>query len=306
MLTMILALAACPADTADTATTDTNADADTDTDTDTDTGDCIASTETCNGADDACDGEVDEAGSTAENNYYADADHDGYGDTADSVAACAAPGGYVADHTDCDDAQGEVHPGQSEVANDGHDNDCDPLTVAGVNVYDAFSPTANPFGDWSLGYSTGADGAGFTAFSGYAEFDASVDFWAVGGSGEPRVYRNHTAVDWTYASVTFAASSIILHPGPAGEYAVLRWTAPASTRCEVDVSFDGRDSTSTAVAAYVAGALLTAGDVSGFGSTLPVRGSFSVDAGDTVDFTVGPNGNYNFDSTGLEGTLACL
>ncbi|MFZ1333160.1 MAG: T9SS type A sorting domain-containing protein [Flavobacteriales bacterium] len=37
--------------------------------------------------------------------WYADDDNDGFGDAGDMVMACTAPGGYIADNTDCDDTQ---------------------------------------------------------------------------------------------------------------------------------------------------------------------------------------------------------
>jgi len=56
---------------------------------------------------------------------YRDADGDGYGDAAVSIPGCdgSAPAGYVAEHTDCDDAAASVHPGAVEIC-DGIDNDC--------------------------------------------------------------------------------------------------------------------------------------------------------------------------------------
>jgi hypothetical protein len=56
--------------------------------------------------------------------FFRDGDGDGFGDPAASVEACAAPAGYVADGSDCDDARAGVHPGAAEVC-DGADNDCD-------------------------------------------------------------------------------------------------------------------------------------------------------------------------------------
>jgi hypothetical protein len=56
--------------------------------------------------------------------FFRDGDGDGFGDPALSVEACAAPAGYVADGSDCDDAQASVHPDAAEVC-DGADNDCD-------------------------------------------------------------------------------------------------------------------------------------------------------------------------------------
>ncbi len=79
-------------------------------------------TEVCDGVDNNCDGQIDE---DVKNTYYRDADSDGYGNPSVTTQACTAPSGYVADSTDCDDADAATHPGATEVCNDGIDNDCD-------------------------------------------------------------------------------------------------------------------------------------------------------------------------------------
>ncbi len=81
-------------------------------------------TESCNGVDDDCDGTVDEDDATDASTWYLDSDGDGYGDASDSVTACSAPTGYVADASDCDDDDGTINPAASEVCN-GIDDDCD-------------------------------------------------------------------------------------------------------------------------------------------------------------------------------------
>ncbi len=319
LLLALFALTACgsetPSDSAADIDTGTGTGADTDTGTDSatdtgddsgaDTADCTPTPETCNGVDDDCDGDIDEAGAVGEARFYADVDGDGFGDVSAALDACTAPDGYVSTQTDCDDRDGDVHPGQTEIANDGDDNDCDPSTQLTMNLYDAFSTTTNPSGEWSFGYATDADGTGFTLYADYAEFDASVDYWTTSGIEGARVYRNHTASDWVYATTTFAPMSLVLHPGAAGEYSAVRWTAPAATQCQVDVTFSGRDSTSTLVGVYFGGVRMDGGEVSGFGATVPLVGFFNIAAGDSVVFTVGPNGAYYFDSTGLAGTLSC-
>jgi len=85
--------------------------------------------EACNGVDDNCNTFIDEG---VRNTYYADNDVDGYGDDLDSVQACSAPSGYVADNTDCDDQRNDTYPGAPELC-DGIDNDCDPLTLEGMS-----------------------------------------------------------------------------------------------------------------------------------------------------------------------------
>ncbi|MBK9731071.1 MAG: sulfatase-like hydrolase/transferase [Chitinophagaceae bacterium] len=78
--------------------------------------------ELANGFDDDCDGLVDELST-----YYADADHDGFGNASVSIQAIVAPSGYVADHTDCNDnaAMGgaTIHPDAPELMN-GIDDNC--------------------------------------------------------------------------------------------------------------------------------------------------------------------------------------
>ncbi len=44
--------------------------------------------------------------------YYRDVDGDGYGDPATGLVSCAKPDGYVADKSDCYDANGLAKPGQ--------------------------------------------------------------------------------------------------------------------------------------------------------------------------------------------------
>ena len=80
--------------------------------------------EVCDGDDDDCDGEVDEASAIDASTWYADADTDGYGDVATSAVACSPPDGYTGDGADCDDTDEAEHPGADERC-DGDDDDCD-------------------------------------------------------------------------------------------------------------------------------------------------------------------------------------
>ena len=77
-------------------------------------------TEVCNGADDDCDGMMDEGLMVT---YYRDADGDGHGDSGMTTLACADADGWVTDNSDCDDNDARSFPGASEIC-DGRDNDC--------------------------------------------------------------------------------------------------------------------------------------------------------------------------------------
>jgi len=79
--------------------------------------------EVCNAEDDDCDGDIDEGVTTI---YYADADLDGYGDSAHSTESCDLPPGHTETAGDCDDTDSAVHPAATEVCN-AIDDDCDTL-----------------------------------------------------------------------------------------------------------------------------------------------------------------------------------
>ncbi len=77
-------------------------------------------TESCDELDNNCNGAVDEGVATT---FYADADSDGFGDSAAAVEACTMPEGAVNNANDCDDTTASAYPGNAEVC-DEVDNDC--------------------------------------------------------------------------------------------------------------------------------------------------------------------------------------
>ncbi|OFY66506.1 MAG: hypothetical protein A3H98_00420 [Bacteroidetes bacterium RIFCSPLOWO2_02_FULL_36_8] len=81
-------------------------------------------TEVCNMMDDNCDGSIDEGFTTT--TYYYDNDGDSFGNDWSAYASCALPGatGWVTIGGDCNDDNGEVHPGAIEICNEMDDN-CD-------------------------------------------------------------------------------------------------------------------------------------------------------------------------------------
>ncbi len=90
--------------------------------------------EVCDGADNDCDGQVDNNALDV-SIWYADQDEDGFGTPDVWVEACDPPTGYVDNDDDCDDGSAAVSPQAVEVT-DGVDNDCDGVVDNGTPIYD--------------------------------------------------------------------------------------------------------------------------------------------------------------------------
>jgi len=204
------------------------------------------------------------------------------------------------------------------------------------NAASDFSVTANPNGAWSYGWST-SRGTAFNLFPYSGTINAttdpngallgSLDIWTLYGiplvfhNGSPIIITGGTYPQGCCAPIPLAALGF--HPGPNGENAVVRWTAPASGLYKVNAAFSGVDyggniGTTTDVAVLHNGIQLYAGNVVAFGSHYDqsFSGTVSVLAGDTIDFTVGygmvasgndfvlyPYANYYSDSTGLDAVI---
>lgn len=86
--------------------------------------------ETCNGVDEDCDGTVDNGVSLT---FYPDSDNDSHGAMEGAQQACSAPEGFVASSDDCNDSNGSIYPGATELC-DGVDNDCNESIDDGVTT----------------------------------------------------------------------------------------------------------------------------------------------------------------------------
>lgn len=72
---------------------------------------------------DDCDDNDDTVNATT--TYYVDADGDGYGTTAEDICSAVAPSGYATVDGDCDETNGGINPGATEILDDGIDQNCD-------------------------------------------------------------------------------------------------------------------------------------------------------------------------------------
>lgn len=104
--------------------------------------------EICNFMDDNCNGIADE--DLIYSDFYMDADGDGFGNVTFDSLACLLPAGYVADSTDCDDANALIFPGATEIEN-GQDDNCNQLIDEGIaivnNILCGISILPNPVHD---------------------------------------------------------------------------------------------------------------------------------------------------------------
>jgi hypothetical protein len=103
-------------------------------------------TEICDGYDNDCYGGIDDGLTFLD--YYADGDSDGYGDRSDTAtSSCLAVAGEVTNALDCDDTNGAIKPGATEIC-DGYDNDCANGIDDGLTFLDYYADTdSDGYGD---------------------------------------------------------------------------------------------------------------------------------------------------------------
>ena len=127
------------------------------------------------------------------------------------------------------------------------------------------------------------------------------------GGSDPCVSYNPTSETKRFANVRWEPGRLAFHPGPKGEYSVVRWTAPAAGEFSLDAAFfaiDADTTTSVHVLHNGRSVFQKAIRIDGAGERATCNKSLALAKGDTLDFVVGwGNGAYVCDSTGLEVQL---
>ncbi len=127
------------------------------------------------------------------------------------------------------------------------------------------------------------------------------------GTQEPWVMANTSDRDVNWHGIHWSPHRLSFHPGPHGEYSVVRFTAPRAGTYSVKSAFAAIDPLATTdVHVLQSGKSLFNWmiNLKGFGDHEDFTGTVQLAAGDPVDFVVGFGaGRFNNDSTGLDAVL---
>lgn len=136
---------------------------------------------------------------------------------------------------------------------------------------------------------------------------AHLDIWHSPAGREPWVTLNpSTKPVETPFSFTWPPRQVAVHPGPRGEYSVVRWTAPAADSYAVEATFTGLANATTDAHILRHGQPLFEARLNLQGHPNAARhvAQLKLAQGDTLDFVVGwGNGSYGSDSTALHVTI---
>ncbi len=155
-----------------------------------------------------------------------------------------------------------------------------------------YTNAANPNGVYSYGFENVLGGP-LTLFTSGGAANGSPASWTSPGVDQ-------------YLGVYNLSSSILQHPGPAGQYSILRITVASGGSYSVGGTFSNGDNATTDVHVLFNG--VSAFDSAVSGSLTPTFAFTQYfAAGSTIDFAVGNGGNgYNNDSTLLSALVSSV
>jgi hypothetical protein len=132
---------------------------------------------------------------------------------------------------------------------------------------------------------------------------AGIQVWRPPGRDDPCVTRNSTDHVIKALGITWQPGQIAFHPGRDGEYAVVRWTAPADDQVQFSALYKSiAEAATTDLHAIHNGKPLFEGvlNLHGQGPEAKFSATLDVKAGDTIDAVCGwGNRNYGADTTAL-------
>lgn len=139
------------------------------------------------------------------------------------------------------------------------------------------------------------------------EVFAKLDIWHSETGREPWATLNPSDQPFdTPFNFTWPPQQVALHPGPRGQYSVVRWTTPAPDRYTIAAKFTGLFHATTDVHLLHNGRSLftTHLNMGNTPNSATHTCELTLAEGDTLDFVVGwGNGSYGSDSTALTATI---
>ena len=194
------------------------------------------------------------------------------------------------------------------------------LTTACVaQTWDAKKDFAasNPNGAWS--YGTGITGTSFNLYTIY-----NPDCWPVSGvvcwtaetyGSDPFVGFNTTGVWLNWSTAVIPPNALNVSPGPYSDQdTIVQWTAPATGTYRIYGYFEILDIDPTGIIGlvYVNGTQIYRGELLGPPAQLPDQAGgaedfyfdkLSLNAGDVVSFGVNSDGDFHYDTTGINAWI---
>ena len=190
-------------------------------------------------------------------------------------------------------------------------------TQAHAAVFDAaadFSAASNPNGVWSYGWSSSLQ-APLTLYTGTTSRGTDgIVFWIDPALGtDPSVAKNVSGLpvaDATVTGVFYPPDQMTFHPGPSGQYSLVRWTSPIEAQVGIEALFTGGSfvapwAPTTDVHVLLNGSPLFDAILRGSPSSIAFARTIDVGIGDRVDFAVGfgPDASYISDTTSLTARI---
>jgi len=172
-----------------------------------------------------------------------------------------------------------------------------------------FSSTNNPNKVWSYGFLNN-QGVEFKLLNKSKNFNGSPDeiAWWIANTSNPSICKNPTDKDISFTTVSISPHSVAFHPGPNGENAVIRWTAPKNGTYLINAIAKGIDyvgPTTSEVSILHNNQMIWNVLINNYNEPNAFSKKLLVSLGDFVDFTCefGSNGDYYYDTTAIDITI---